>query len=210
MGGRLIQVLLIDKQELYHLGIQQAPRTIDDIILGGVVPDIVELERYKQDFDPEVIIAAFDILGSTYDPSSKDRLEALYPEAAILILVDTLDEETLRKLFEQSIDGIVSRDDSTEMLIEAIRSVMIDQPWYSPKFKPILMQPSRQETYTLTSRELEVLHLIVAEKTDKEIAQLLDITPRTVRFHLGSIYVKLNTKTRTGAAAEAIRRRLVG
>lgn len=61
----------------------------------------------------------------------------------------------------------------------------------------------------LTARELEVLRLIAAEKTDKEIAHQLEISERTVRYHLESINKKLGTMTRVGAVAEAIRLNLI-
>lgn len=61
----------------------------------------------------------------------------------------------------------------------------------------------------LTARELDVLRLIAAEKTDKEIALCLEISERTVRYHLESINKKLGTMTRVGAVVEAIRLNLI-
>lgn len=61
----------------------------------------------------------------------------------------------------------------------------------------------------LTKRELGVLRLIAAEKTDKEIALKLDVCERTVRYHLENINTKLETSTRLGAVATALRRSLI-
>ena len=61
----------------------------------------------------------------------------------------------------------------------------------------------------LTTRELEVLSLIAAEKGDKEIASQLEISERTVRYHLERIHEKLGTITRAGAVAKAIRLNLI-
>ena len=65
-----------------------------------------------------------------------------------------------------------------------------------------------RNTVDLTARELDVLRLIAAEKTDKEIAHQLEISERTVRYHLESINKKL-ALTRAGAVAEAIRLNLI-
>jgi DNA-binding CsgD family transcriptional regulator len=66
-----------------------------------------------------------------------------------------------------------------------------------------------RNTVDLTARELDVLQLIAAEKTDKEIAHQLDISERTVRYHLESINKKLGSMTRVGAVAEALRLNLI-
>lgn len=66
-----------------------------------------------------------------------------------------------------------------------------------------------RNTVDLTARELDVLRLIAAEKTDKEIAYQLEISERTVRYHLESINKKLGSITRVGAVAEAIRLNLI-
>ncbi|VAW42937.1 hypothetical protein MNBD_CHLOROFLEXI01-4053 [hydrothermal vent metagenome] len=65
------------------------------------------------------------------------------------------------------------------------------------------------EPISLTERELEVLHLIAAEKIDKEIALRLGICERTVRYHLENINKKLGTMSRVGAVAQAVRLNLI-
>jgi DNA-binding CsgD family transcriptional regulator len=66
-----------------------------------------------------------------------------------------------------------------------------------------------RNTVDLTARELDVLQLIAAEKTGKEVAHQLEISERTVRYHLESINKKLGSMTRVGAVAEAIRLNLI-
>ena len=61
----------------------------------------------------------------------------------------------------------------------------------------------------LTSREVEVLQLLAEGMSNKEIAQALVITPRTVNFHLDNIYSKLGVSSRTEAAIYALRHGLV-
>ena len=61
----------------------------------------------------------------------------------------------------------------------------------------------------LTERKFEVLRLIAAEKADKEIAFSLGICERTVRYHLANINTKLETISRVGAVAQAVRLNLI-
>lgn len=62
----------------------------------------------------------------------------------------------------------------------------------------------RESINVLTPRESAVLHLVVAEKTDKEIAQALNVAERTVRYNLRCICDKLGVNTRVGAAVQAV------
>jgi DNA-binding CsgD family transcriptional regulator len=61
----------------------------------------------------------------------------------------------------------------------------------------------------LTARETECLRLVARGKTDREIAQILSVSPRTARFHVENVKTKLSVDTRVQAVAEAIRRQLI-
>jgi DNA-binding CsgD family transcriptional regulator len=61
----------------------------------------------------------------------------------------------------------------------------------------------------LTARETECLRLVARGKTDREIAQILSVSPRTARFHVENVKTKLSVDTRVQAVAEAIRRHLI-
>jgi DNA-binding CsgD family transcriptional regulator len=66
--------------------------------------------------------------------------------------------------------------------------------------------PKDLQQIGVTVREGEVLHWVIQGKRDKEIANILSASPRTIHNHLGSILRKLNAETRTGAALEALER----
>ncbi len=66
-----------------------------------------------------------------------------------------------------------------------------------------------KDTAGLSGRELEVLRLVAEGLTDAQVAQRLYLSPRTVGFHLGSVYRKLGVPSRAAAAREAARRSLI-
>jgi DNA-binding CsgD family transcriptional regulator len=69
--------------------------------------------------------------------------------------------------------------------------------------------PAPQTKGRLTGREIECLRLVARGKTDREIAQILSVSPRTARFHVENVKTKLRVDTRVQAVAEAIRRQLI-
>jgi two-component system nitrate/nitrite response regulator NarL len=66
-----------------------------------------------------------------------------------------------------------------------------------------------RKAQTLTARELEVLQLLAFGRSNKDIAELLDLSPDTVKTHLTHIFEKLGASDRTAAVAEALRRHLI-
>jgi DNA-binding NarL/FixJ family response regulator len=109
----------------------------------------------------------------------------------------------------EQITGIISKTDTPEELVEAIKAVAAGKTWFSRSLAPVLRRLWRYNAVSLTRREVEVLQLVSKEMTDKEIAITLSVSPRTVRFHLENIYIKLEATTRTGAVAKAIQRDLI-
>jgi DNA-binding NarL/FixJ family response regulator len=75
-----------------------------------------------------------------------------------------------------------------------------------PSAESIALEPGDEE---LTSRETEVLQMMTAGLTNREIAAALAISEHTVKFHIASIFGKMGTSTRTETVTEGIRRRLI-
>ena len=106
------------------------------------------------------------------------------------------------------------KDEIEEAVVRAIRTVMQGDTWFSRTVVERLAHPATTEVPpiekpTMTDRELEVLRLLVAGKTDQQISQELHIAERTVRNCLRSIYDKLEADTRVEAAVRAVRLGLV-
>ena len=98
--------------------------------------------------------------------------------------------------------------------MRAIRTVMQGDTWFSRTVVEKLARPAPgeappSEKPALTEREVEVLRLMMAGKTDQQIGQELNVVERTVRRYLRNIYDKLGVDTRVEAAAQAVRLGLV-
>jgi NarL family two-component system response regulator LiaR len=92
--------------------------------------------------------------------------------------------------------------------VEAIRAAARGESWLSPKVAAKVMKRaiSEEEEVPLTGRELEVLRLMAKGWSNKEIARELNITERTVKFHVSNILSKLGVFSRTEAVLYATRR----
>lgn len=205
----MIQVILVDRQPLIHEGIARVLAATSDIKLIYSLIDLNELHQVCQRNRPDVILLDAGAADQNRLVFTFDRIGRLHPKPFVIGLISTTHEVDLRGLLGLEINGVVSKTDDPQKLIDAIRFVVQGKSWFSASLYSTLARLSHQDSPELTKREAEMLSLIAQELTDKEIAVQLGISPRTVRFHLESLYTKLGSASRTGAVAEAIRRGLI-
>lgn len=206
---RVIRVLFADQQRLLHPGIQSILSGTNGLRLIDIVTCIDELKKCCDKYQPDVLLLGLDVVEPSQFATLFEKLQQSCSGVPILVLVDSTNEAHLHSLEIQHITGIISKTDTPEELVEAIKAVAAGKNWVSRSLVPVLRSLRRYNVVNLTRREIEVLRLVSKEMTDKEIAITLGISPRTVRFHLENIYIKLGTTTRTGAVAKAIQCHLI-
>ncbi len=154
----------------------------------------------------------------------------------ILVLTMNHTDDTVLAAFAAGADSYYMKDTSIDKLTEAIYATHLGNSWIDPAIANIVLKQIKQETsdnsastqsktvkiealssqyeqvletYPLTQRELEILELIVAGKSNGEIAEQLYITVGTVKTHVRNILNKLCADDRTQAAVRALRSGLV-
>lgn len=100
--------------------------------------------------------------------------------------------------------GIIFDDEIQNYLAEAIRAAANGGTWFSVD-NNLILEPTLNDEL-LTDRELEILVLLAIGKADAQIAEILNITKRTVRFHVSNILQKLGAANRTEAVVKAIQK----
>ena len=139
------------------------------------------------------------------------RCRARSPGSKFLVLLSPGDGDTEKiKLFYGGIDGFVELGEGWQAELSlAIASIMRDQPWvpaeilmvYIRQAKALLERQLLPATH-LTVREEQVLHLLMRSLSNREIANMLAITERTVKFHVSNILAKLGVSDRTDLSPE--------
>jgi len=133
----------------------------------------------------------------------------------IVVLTENPDLCSMEQTLPPEPIAILRRDCDRKQLVAAIYAVAAGltaleantaERWLRPPLETIDPEPGEEE---LTSRETEVLHMMTAGLTNREIGSTLGISEHTVKFHIASIFGKLGTSTRTEAVTEGIRRGLI-
>ncbi len=138
------------------------------------------------------------------------RLKALAPAVHVIILTVFDDQEKVFNAICAGASGYMLKDTDEDAIADAVREVMDGGSPINPRVARLVLKmftaraaPSKHE-YGLSSREREVLELMVEGLIKKEIADRLDLSYHTVDNHLRSIYSKLQVHTRGGAVAKAV------
>jgi NarL family two-component system response regulator LiaR len=131
------------------------------------------------------------------------------PASRVVVLSSYIDDAYVFAATEAGASGYLLKDIQPEALATAIREVRDGKPALHPEAARRLMRRPPAPAADLTARERDVLRLIAEGFANKEIAQRLFISEKTVKTHVSAILQKLGVADRTQAALAAVRRRLV-
>jgi DNA-binding NarL/FixJ family response regulator len=214
----MIRVVLVDDQTLVRQGVRGLLELVPDIEVVGEACDGEEaLEKVPQ-LRPDVLL--LDIRMPRM--SGIEVLEALSQAEALpptLVLTTFDDGDAAIAAIKAGAKGLMLKDVSLEDLASAIRALANNKTAFQPAMTDSLMAAIRRSpsasqdnyiTEALTVREREVLHLICAGYSNKEIADLLALAEGTVKNHVSNLLLKLDARDRTRAALKALQQGHLG
>ncbi len=208
-----ISVLIADDHSIVREGLKLILETTDDIEVAGEAADGAEAVRLAAELQPKVVL--MDLRMPKMDGlTAIERLRALQPEMAVVILTTYNEDELMRRGLKAGARGYLLKDTDRETLLNTIRAAARGETLLKPEILARLLAEPRPEATPpaaprpeampeLSEREREVLEAVARGERSKEIAARLNITERTVKAHLASIYNKLGA---TGGRIEALNR----
>lgn len=134
-------------------------------------------------------------------------LRAEFPHARFIVLTTYEGDEDIARALKAGAQAYLLKDTPRDELLDAIRAVHAGRKRIAPEMAAKLAD--RLITPELTEREMDVLKLVVAGRSNKEIGAALTITEGTVKVHVNNLLGKLGVSDRTQAVTEALRRGLV-
>ncbi|RHW40286.1 DNA-binding response regulator [Neobacillus notoginsengisoli] len=212
----MIRLMLVDDHAVLRDGLKNILDLESDIkVVGEAVSGMDALSKVP-DLMPDVILMDINI-------PDKNGIEVTgilkreYPAIKILMLTMFDHDEYFMSAIREGADGYLLKDAPSQHVIEAIRSVARGQSVIAPSMTKKFLNfqqkpaeaPKEKKDELLTEREREVLLCLVQGMNNKEIAQELFISDKTVKIHVSKIFKKLDVKSRSQVVIYAVQNQLV-
>lgn len=218
MSTTPLKILLVEDDELFRLGLRVRLQQEPDLEIVAEADDGETAIELVETHLIDLVLLDIGLPGMG-GIETCCQLKQRYPNLPILVLTSHSQPALITRLVAASAQGYCVKGAAPEKLILALRSISVGASWWDAIATQTIQEQVEQaavsspkatdKTHTLTQREQEVLVLIAAGKSNPEIAQVLYITPGTVRVHVHAILHKLGVRDRTQAVVVALQNKLI-
>ena len=206
-----IRVLIADDHSVVRQGLRMFLSADPEIEIVGEARDGAEALALARELRPDVIL--MDLLMPVMDGiAATAAVRRQVPATEVVALTSVLEDATVVDAVRAGAIGYLLKDTEAHELRRAIKAAAAGQVQLAPGAAARLLHEVRmpeRSVEPLTERETEVLRLLAKGRSNREIAQQLDIGEQTVKTHVSHVLGKLDVPSRTHAALYAIRIGLV-
>ena len=214
---RKIRILLADDHQLMRSGIRLMLERETDLGVVGEASDGREAVALAKTLRPDVVV--MDIgMSSLNGIEAAQQITGDHPGTAIVMLSMHSDESYVLRALKAGARGYLLKDSAEADLIKAVHAVAGSKSFFSPAVSKVLLddyvrklrRSGTEDAYDLlTPREREVLQLIAEGKSNKDIANLLNLSVYTVESHRSNLMEKLNLRGLPEVILYAVRKGII-
>jgi DNA-binding NarL/FixJ family response regulator len=202
-----MKVMVVDDHPLMRVGITAIINARPDMTVVAQAETGEESVLLFQRYQPDVTLMDLRLPGNMGGVEAIAAVRSSYPNARFIVVTTYEGDADIHRALEAGAQGYVIKGMPYQTLVEALQKVHAGR-----RFVPLPVArtlASRMPDSDLSSREMEVLQLLMSGKRNKDIAHQLGITEATVKSHVSAILMRLNVSDRTEAVVTALRRGLV-
>lgn len=208
-----IRILIVDDHEVVRDGLRALLRRRAELVAVGEADSVASAIKEARRTKPDVVIMDVRLPdGSGVEACREIRAER--PETKVLMLTSYAHEEAVLASIMAGASGYLLKETRSQALIDAIQRVARGESLLDPGVTNTVLERLRagkadkdDELSLLSEQERKILDLIAEGKTNKEIAQEVFLSDKTVKNYVSSILSKLGLRRRSEAAAFIARRR---
>jgi DNA-binding NarL/FixJ family response regulator len=208
-----VRILIADDHTILRAGIRSLLDMVPDFQVVGEVDNGKDAIYQAGLLKPDLLLSDLS-MPKTNGTEAIQRIKSRYPDIKILVLTVHKTEEYIHAALKAGADGYVLKDDTSDELINAINNIMADKTYLSPSIcsevvMGFLSVPNKERITTsidlLTTREREVMKLIAEGYRNKDIAEYLSISLKTVEKHRSNMMKKLDLHSASSITSYAIK-----
>jgi DNA-binding NarL/FixJ family response regulator len=214
----LIRVIIADDHVLYRAGVKNALSSKKDIKVIAEADNGSHLLNLLKAIQPDVIL--LDIQMPIMDGiTTLPEIKKLYPHIRVIMLTMMDDQSMITKLMELGANSYLTKTSDSEVIYEAIKTCYTQEFYFNSLTNKALLNNLRQKTpssiklqqedATLSDKEITVLRLMCEEKSTREIAEAVDLSPRTIEAIRDKLKTKTGAKSTAGLIMFAVKNKLL-
>jgi DNA-binding NarL/FixJ family response regulator len=212
-----IRILLADDHGIVRKGLRLFLEQHPELEVVGEAADGREAVRLAEELHPEIVIMDIS-MPALNGIEATAQIVKNHPQTGIIILSMHSDEGYLVRTLTAGAKGYLLKDSAETDLIRAIQAVVKGRPFFSPAIAQTLLedfvrqlqQRGLQDSYDLlTDREKEILQLLAEGKSNKDVANLLNVSVYTVETHRTNLMQKLNLHNTAEIVLYAVRKKII-
>jgi DNA-binding NarL/FixJ family response regulator len=209
-----LKIFIVDDHEFFRNGLKMVINRLKYAKVTGEAANGKDFLEMLPHEEPDIVLIDIQMPLMNGIEATRLALEE-YPDLKIVALTMFDDEEYVQSMIDAGAKGFLLKNITKEILDQALQAIQSGKNYYSPELfnfftRKIVSEPRQDDDEVqLTRREKEILQLICDGLTNKEIADRLFISERTVVGHKSNLLAKTNTKSSVGLLSYAIRNKLV-
>ena len=208
-----IKVAIADDHVLFRAGVKSALSVHKDIKMIAEADNGMQLLTVLKHVQPDVIL--LDIQMPIMDGiNTLPEIKRLYPEIKVIMLTMHNDHSMISKLMELGANSYLTKNSDSEIIYQAVKTVHEQEYYFNQLTNKALIDGLRVKRQAeaslpidakLSDKEITILRMICEEKSTKEIADLVDLSPRTVEAIRDKLKVKTGAKSLAGLVMYAVK-----
>ena len=208
-----IKVAIADDHVLFRAGVKTALSIHKDIKMIAEADNGMQLLTVLKHVQPDVIL--LDIQMPILDGiGTLPEIKKLYPQIKVIMLTMHNDHSMISKLMELGANSYLTKNSDSEIIYQAIKTVHEEEYYFNQLTNKALIDGLRVKRQAeaslpvdakLNDKEIAILRMICEEKSTKEIADLVDLSPRTVEAIRDKLKVKTGAKSLAGLVMYAVK-----
>ena len=205
-----IRIVIAAQQPLFREGLRKLLEAEPDLTVAGEARDVEEAVELVQQLQPHVLL--LDLAGPhEAGILTLRRINATGAHVRTILLTFHINRHEIVSALQLGARGVVMKVSTPELLLRAIRAVMEGHYWIGVEpiadlldtFRELMSEAPHADSFGLTSRELRIVAMVAAGRTNRKIAESLSISEDTVKHHLTAIFDKVGVSSRLGLAVFA-------
>jgi DNA-binding NarL/FixJ family response regulator len=214
-----IKVIIADDHVLYRAGVKTSLSIRKDIKVIAEADNGMHLLNLIKNIDVDVIL--LDIQMPIMDGiATLPEIKKIAPNAKVIMLTMVDDNSMITKLMELGANSYLTKTSDSEIIYEAIKTCFEQEYYFNSLTNKALLSNLKQKNpvvphqlvpqeVLLNDKETTILRLMCEEKSTKEIADMVDLSPRTVEAIRDRLKVKTGSKTTAGLIMYAVKHKII-